>query len=229
MLLGGCGGSTTSSSPPSADAGPTLHDATIAVTFGDDSAVSASSDDGAADAGTSSAPWGPDPPVTACAQSGPPCPSPPPACANSYVAVSYSSGQCMAGVCSWQKADLDCREVDASCAGAARFDAGLDVSEVDGSTWINVYGCQLPAPVVPVAPTSNCDVDASPDSGVCPPPASTCVDEQWLAYYDDGQCLAGVCSWEKRVHYCPGHCAAGGCRAVESTAPPPPPLDTTAK
>jgi hypothetical protein len=228
MLLGGCGGSTTSSSPPSTDSGRPLYDATV-VTSGDDSAVSASSDDGAADADLPGAPWGPDPPVTACAQSGAPCPSPPPACANSYVAVSYSPGRCMAGLCSWQKADFDCRLVDASCAGAARFDAGLDVSETDGSTWINIYGCQLPTPVVPAPPPSNCDIDASPDSGVCPPPASTCADERWLDYYDDGQCLAGACSWEKRVHYCPGGCSAGGCLPVESTAPPPPPLDTTAK
>jgi hypothetical protein len=122
----------------------------------------------------------------------------------------------------WQKNDVDCREADASCAGSDRYDAGVDMTDVDGSAWVNVLGCKLPAPAQPDPPQMACDVDASPEGGVCPLPASTCSSEAWLTYYDDGQCVAGVCTWLQRVRYCRGGCRAGGCvPPPEPTAPAP--------
>ena len=207
-LMGGCGGGTTALS--GTDAGGSPYDATVG-TSATDGATEASFD------------GGPTPPTIACTAGGDgeACPVPPPACANSRVAVVYSGGQCVAGTCTWQTENADCRLVDASCAGAAGFDAGLDVPAIDGSASLNAYGCVFQVPAVPAPPPTACDVDASPDSGVCPLPASVCADSFWLVYYDDGQCGAGLCSWQATDHFCSGGCRLGGCISAASTAPPP--------
>jgi hypothetical protein len=207
VLLGGCGGTPSRSAM---DAGGSPYDATVGSAM-----------DGATEAASGGSPT---PPVIACTAGGDgeACPAPPPACATSQVAVLYSGGQCVAGMCTWQTEEVDCRLVDASCAGAAGFDAGLDVPAIDGSASLNAYGCLFQVPAVPAPPPTSCDVDGSPDSGVCPLPASVCADSAWLVYYDDGQCIAGLCAWQARDHYClGGGCRSGACVDNAPTAPPP--------
>ncbi len=211
LLLAGCGGSTVSPSDRLSDAAVLSHDATV-FNGGVDSSAGPAGDDG----GNGTPAQGPNPPPTACSSSAD-CPLPPPGCASAYVAVNYFGRQCTAGMCVWQKTDLDCSEADASCAGAARYDAGVDTAEVDGSVWVNLSGCMLVAPAQPAPPQTACDGDASPDAGACPLPASSCSSETWLTYYDDGECVAGACTWQQRVRYCRGGCRAGGC------VPPPEP------
>ncbi len=214
-LLAGCGGSTRLSSAPPPDAGGPSLDATV-VTAGDDSSTVVVGSDGAID----SAALGPDPPATACSTDASGCPSPPPACVNSYTAVDYSEGVCTTGQCVWQKNDLDCQEVGGTCVGSEGADAGIDIADVDGSAWVNIRGCKVTAPAQPAPPQTACDGAASPEGGVCPPPASTCSSTLWLTYFDDGQCVAGYCSWQERSHYCQGEmCGGGACAPLFHTAP----------
>jgi hypothetical protein len=212
-LMGGCGGGTTALSPT--DAGGSSYDATVGIP----------ATDGASEG---SFVRGPTPPTIACTAGGDAaaCPVPPPACTNAQVAVLYSGGQCVAGTCTWSTENIDCQLVDASCVGAAGFDAGLDVPAIDGSASLNVYGCLLQVPPAPSPPPTTCDVDANPDSSVCPLPASVCTDSSWLVYYDDGQCVVGLCAWQARDHYCSGVCRSGACVDNEPTAPPPPYMST---
>jgi hypothetical protein len=200
-----------------ADGGGMRADASIVITSGNNGPWSDSS---TATDGPVDAPAVPSPPVTACATSGPPCPPPPPACESPSVAVLYYDGQCTAGLCAWQTESVDCWVADASCVGPAGYEAGLDVLVSDGSASVNASGCLLQAPSAQEPPPSACDVDAGLDAGVCPPPASVCNDSSWMVYYDDGQCVAGQCSWEIREQYCPDGCRSGGCSAVGATAPP---------
>jgi hypothetical protein len=118
--------------------------------------------------------------------------------------------------------------LDASCTGVSDFDASQDVPVIDGSASLNVQGCSFQIPAVAAPPATACDIDASPDSSVCPLPASVCADFAWLTYYDDGQCMAGLCSWQAKDHYCPDGCRSGACADVARTAPPPP-YQTTAQ
>jgi hypothetical protein len=148
------------------------------------------------------------------------CPSPPPACVDSYITVVYLAGQCVSGFCVWQKSDLDCRAVDASCGGAAGIDGGID-SGADGGVLVNVSGCLLLAPVGPNPAPLACDADASAATGECPLPPSACADSRWLVYYDDGQCIAGSCSWKMKDSYCSLGCSQGACGSI-GTVPPGP-------
>jgi len=85
-------------------------------------------------------------------------------------------------------------------AGGGDPGVGLDATDLDASG--------------PAAPAVACDVDAGGDSGLCPPPSSVCADSTWLVFYDNGQCVAGQCTWEKRYIECVvGWCIRDGCQA----------------
>ena len=56
------------------------------------------------------------------------------------------------------------------------------------------------------------------DAAVCVPPPSHCMDENTLAYYTDGHCVDGRCSWKVEFLMCPTGCVSGGCRR-NSTVP----------
>jgi hypothetical protein len=68
-----------------------------------------------------------------------------------------------------------------------------------------------------------CDVDASDEASAdyCPPPLSICADNQHLAYFDWGTCVAGWCVWPDKIMACPsfGRCVSGACIS-SLTAPP---------
>lgn len=74
--------------------------------------------------------------------------------------------------------------------------------------------------------------DASPPSAPeCRLPPATCADSNWLAYFDDGQCIDGKCLLTTKYHFCPSGCSntayegAGGCNQPVrngETAPAPP-------
>jgi len=219
LLIVGCSGPTPPPFASLVDAESPPRDAWVAV--GDAVATEAT------EAGDSQADGAdiPAPPSTPCnedtATEIPACPAPPPACVNSHVAVEYVDGNCSSGFCTWHTNTIDCREVDASCAGAAGLDGGFDDAGADGAVWTNVYGCLLLAPAAPNPPPLACDVDASPATPVCPLPPSACASSAWLVYYDDGQCVAGACSWQKKDRYCGDlGCMHGACGSV-GTVPPP--------
>jgi hypothetical protein len=79
---------------------------------------------------------------------------------------------------------------------------------------------------LPAPPEQACDVDASGDSGICPPPPSVCADAHTLVYYDSGQCVSGRCVWQARpvpcglgcvgscAPSCPGPDRYGSCRTL---------------
>ncbi|MGO9838539.1 MAG: hypothetical protein ACLP1X_30525 [Polyangiaceae bacterium] len=217
-LLVGCGGPSPPAPPFASlvDAAGPPRDAWVAV---GDALPTEAGDSGAAGAEV------PAPPSTPCnddvATETPVCPSPPPACVNSHVAVDYNGGTCSSGFCTWQASTVDCREVDASCAGAAGLDGGFSDAGPDGAVWMNVSGCLLSVPAGPNPSPLACDADASPATPLCPLPPSACADGEWLVYYDDGQCVAGACAWQKRYRFCGGsECIGGACGSI-GTPPPP--------
>jgi hypothetical protein len=136
-------------------------------------------------------------------------------CTDSGALVSYMGGSCVAGWCSWEEVDTDCTMVGGTCGAAPRLDAGQEGDAAlaflawgpDGGS-----GC-----VVPVAPGPDpspvaCDPDAGVDAALCPPPPSVCDDSRWLVYYDLGECVSGLCAWQKMYRACPnGFCARGAC------------------
>jgi hypothetical protein len=46
----------------------------------------------------------------------------------------------------------------------------------------------------------------------CAPPPSTCIGDITLVYFDEGECVAGVCEWHKRSLDCLSSCQSGGCQ-----------------
>jgi hypothetical protein len=114
------------------------------------------------------------------------------------------------------------------CAGPATADGGVadggydGPSAPDGSVWVTLYGCLVPAPAGPDPPVAPCDDDASAEGGICPPPPSVCADPAWLVYYDNGQCVAGQCVWQKEHTTCHGvGCSAGSCHYLGTSAAAP--------
>ncbi|MGO9838962.1 MAG: hypothetical protein ACLP1X_32675 [Polyangiaceae bacterium] len=43
--------------------------------------------------------------------------------------------------------------------------------------------------------------------------------DAWLVYYDDGECVSGSCTWQKREILCGTGCSNGG-RVFAGTVPP---------
>jgi hypothetical protein len=51
-----------------------------------------------------------------------------------------------------------------------------------------------------------------------------CADDggpNWLVYYDNGQCTAGQCVWQKVRLYCGSGCMNGACSSLPTVPPPP--------
>lgn len=95
-----------------------------------------------------------------------------------------------------------------SPAGRAPKDAP---SPIDASVDAVALDAWPPPPSVDAGPppTMTCDGDA----GVgCELPPSTCLDENYIAYYTGGTCNAGTCEYETNLMYCPTGCELGGCR-----------------
>jgi hypothetical protein len=66
------------------------------------------------------------------------------------------------------------------------------------------------------------DPDAeAPYQDSCAIPPSTCADNHWLAYFDDGRCVNGTCELIAKYHYCTVGCSEGSCQSNSggSTAP----------
>jgi hypothetical protein len=121
----------------------------------------------------------------------------------------------VAGWCSWQREDVDCTGAGGTCGGAPTPDAGAE----DGSTLAFLAvgpdggsGCVVPLPTGPDPAPVACDADAGVDAALCPPPPSVCENSRWLVYYDLGECVSGLCAWQKMYRACAGGiCVGGGC------------------
>ena len=144
-------------------------------------------------------------------------------CIDSGSLVNYVGGSCVAGWCSWQEQDIDCTVVGGTCGAAPGLDAAaggdaalafLAVGPDGGS------GCVVPVPRGPDPPPVACDADAGGDAALCPPPPSVCDDSRWLVYYDLGECVSGLCAWQKMYRNCAGFCTRGACMSGV-TAPAP--------
>jgi hypothetical protein len=65
------------------------------------------------------------------------------------------------------------------------------------------------------APPDEYGADSSDDSEastpVCLLPHSFCLDENWLVYFEGGQCVDGTCRYTQRVLNCQGSCNGVGC------------------
>ncbi|MGO9838542.1 MAG: hypothetical protein ACLP1X_30540 [Polyangiaceae bacterium] len=105
----------------------------------------------------------------------------------------------------------------------AAFDATSDVSSMGtpipdaarktSDPGLGLDATDLDAPG-PDPPPLACDADAASDAGLCPPPYSACADPSWLVYYDNGQCVSGQCTWDKRYVECSiVSCFEGACQA----------------
>ena len=211
-----------------APAGAT-HDASTAsptdATFsGSDSSNDAADAAAGDDAGVVGEAWGPHPPTTACVEGdSSACLRTSNQCADSRWLVTYFNGTCAAGYCQFSKEDVDCAVQTGGTCGPAPTDGGQGDAQVQ---FIRVAsrsgsGCIVPAPPGPDAPATVCDDDAGIDAALCAPPPSVCADDEgsyWLVYYDNGQCMAGQCAWQKIRKYCSNGCWDGAC-ASGPTAP----------
>ena len=200
------------------------------ATFSSSDSSNGADDSPGDDAGVNAQPWGPDPPKTACVEGDPlACVSTPSdQCADSRWDVAYFSGACDAGFCQFSKTDVDCAWMTGGTCGPEPTDGGgqgdaqaefVRVGSNSGT------GCILPAPPGPDAPATACDEDAGIDAALCAPPPSVCADDAgsyWLVYYDNGQCMAGQCAWQKIRQFCNDRCWNGAC-ASHPTAPAPAP------
>jgi hypothetical protein len=87
----------------------------------------------------------------------------------------------------------------------------MDAARGTGDPGLSLDATDLDAPG-PDPPPLACD--AGGDAGLCPPPHSECADPNWLVYYDNGQCVSGQCTWDKRYVECSVvSCFDGACQA----------------
>jgi len=81
-------------------------------------------------------------------------------------------------------------------------------------------GCNVPPDANKYPPPT---VSCAPDDAgaVCAPPPSSCADQHWIVYYDDGQCVKNQCTWTTQFFNCRGDdpCYGGGCNYSGETAP----------
>src|SRR5258706_9317951 len=64
-----------------------------------------------------------------------------------------------------------------------------------------------PPPIV-TPPTISCA-----DAGMsCAMPPSVCADANWLAYFDDGECVDGQCRLITKYYFCDTGCNGGSCK-----------------
>jgi hypothetical protein len=103
-----------------------------------------------------------------------------------------------------------------SAADATSSDANLvfdgsisDVSELDASP-----------PDAGEQPFVACRGDGSPSdadaadaeiANECEFPPSRCVDDRFLLYYQDGECIDGRCRWREEFYRCRLSCSGNGC------------------
>jgi hypothetical protein len=165
-----------------------------------------------ASGGFQPAPPDPNAPVRACTEGaiGDPgmCPLIALGCADASLLEYYGNGRCVSGRCSWQKGTVDCTTANGTCVDSVNVDeAGADADIFFVGLTDAGGGCMVHLPPEPDPPPVACGAEAGDDAGPCPLPPSTCGDSQWLVYYDDGQCVAGQCVWQKRHRGCGG----GGC------------------
>lgn len=52
----------------------------------------------------------------------------------------------------------------------------------------------------------------APSDDDCSPPPSRCVDELTLVYFDQGECVASRCTWQKKSLLCQNQCFDKGCQ-----------------
>jgi hypothetical protein len=129
----------------------------------------------------------------------------------------YSGGWCMWGICYWQVQTISCTgsEIGGRCAppGAPTTTGASFVD--DAGTWVVYGGCAQPVPPAPAVTPVACS-----EAGACPLPASRCAGSGWLVYYDQGECDAGLCTWQERYSPCAAACRSGSCTDVIVTTPP---------
>jgi hypothetical protein len=108
----------------------------------------------------------------------------------------------------------------ASADVASTLDAALDVANDvwsapvtarDAEPGVGLDATDLDAPG-PDPPALACDADAN--GGICVLPPSRCANGLWLVYYDNGQCVGGWCTWDKRYVNCGGACYSGSCQPL---------------
>ncbi len=154
-----------------------------------------------------------DEPVVACMHEGSmtECALPPQFCADPLHVISYGSSQCLSGFCRWNVTSFNCSEDD----GGVCFDpdASWIGGGADAAGWIPLpTGCAVPAPAVPDPPPVACGPEAGGPADVeCPLPFSVCANDTTLAYYDNGTCVSGACTWQTHFRSCPNACARGAC------------------
>jgi len=126
-------------------------------------------------------------------------------------------------------ATIETRSLDASMAGAdaasqsgdveSTPDAALDTGGDGGSVGLDSGpdATDLDAAATDPPPLA-CDADAGGEARLCPPPPSVCADTSTLVYYDNGQCVSGQCTWDKRSVRCslPNVCWIDGCQGLPS-------------
>jgi hypothetical protein len=140
------------------------------------------------------------------------CSVPPPQCSDG-LGVFYSGGYCIHGRCEWQVTTIQCSGGEAPEGGRC---APPGVSAASGAildeagAWYASSGCLYPIVESP-PPQASCDADGGADSGDCPPPRSVCGAGGWLIYFDQGECVAGQCAWQKQYTHCQYGCSNGAC------------------
>jgi len=123
-----------------------------------------------------------------------------------------------------------CGESVATSAADGGADATLDDSASDaillgpeaGAPDVAAPTPPLDAGDPPVVACADAAVDDAGDGGACALPHSVCADSHWLVYYVGGDCVGGVCAWQKKFLYCGNGvlCMQGACVA-RPTAPTP--------
>jgi hypothetical protein len=140
------------------------------------------------------------------------CPFPPPYCADAVHAIGYTSSTCVSGFCQWGVETFDCTRYD---GGVCLPDAGVTTG-TDAAGWLtDDFGCSVPAPAVPDPPMMACGPEAGAPTDVeCPLPPSVCAGPNTIAYFDNGTCASGVCTWQKIYGRCPTTCVNGACLSL---------------
>ena len=99
-------------------------------------------------------------------------------------------------------------------------DTGADAPSGAADTGLDAPPPTIDAPFVPFdsfrpPPDTGPPLStACSDAGTCELPPSTCLDREWLVYYESASSScddAGTCSFTTRALYCFDGCVAGGC------------------
>jgi hypothetical protein len=122
---------------------------------------------------------------------------------------------CEAGVSqkatSAMPSDASVPEAQASLFSPDAWMSSPDPPKRDAAPGVDLDATDLDAPGPDPAPV-DCGAVAA-EAGFCPPPPSRCASYRWLVFYDNGECVSGSCSWEKRYADCAYGCIHDACRA----------------